>query len=310
MSTNVKAEMEQLIAAYLEMEGPSVKRPLTSEIKRFVSYLLASNGKISDGEAEFLGSLLGREITSEELANYITAENIFSKEFSETIPNVFKRNIHNTAASYCYVNTLNRIGSEAVISDKKADRDEVDAFLVYINMLCDYYNEQNADDPIKFNHITDEDFKIDGDTAKAAEEDETLEELLAELDGLIGLDSVKRNVHSLLHLQSIQMEREKRGLPKIPMTNHLIFTGNPGTGKTTVARLIARIYKKIGLLSTGNFVEVDRSGMVAGYVGQTAIEVKHVMDSAKGGVLFIDEAYALANGLSGDYGMEAIETLL
>lgn len=310
MSTNVKAEMEQLIAAYSEIEGPSVKRPLTSEIKRFVSYLLASNGKISDGEAEFLGSLLGREITSEELANYITAENIFSKEFSTTIPNVFKRNIHNTAASYCYVNTLNRIGGEAVISDKKADRDEVDAFLAYINMLCDYYNEQNADDPIKFNHITDEDFKIDGDTAKAAEEDETLEELLAELDGLIGLDSAKRNVHSLLHLQSIQMEREKRGLPKIPMTNHLVFTGNPGTGKTTVARLIARIYKKIGLLSTGNFVEVDRSGMVAGYVGQTAIEVKNVMDSAKGGVLFIDEAYALANGLSGDYGMEAIETLL
>ena len=210
MSTNVKAEMEQLIAAYSEIEGRSVKRPLTSEIKRFVSYLLASNGKISDGEAEFLGSLLGREITSEELANYITAENIFSKEFSTTIPNVFKRNIHNTTASYCYVNTLNRIGSEAVISDKKADRDEVDAFLVYINMLCDYYNEQNADDPIKFNHITDEDFKIDGDTAKAAEEDETLEELLEEMDGLIGLDSVKRNVHSLLHLQSIQMEREKR----------------------------------------------------------------------------------------------------
>lgn len=106
MSTNVKAEMEQLIAAYSEMEGPSVKRPLTSEIKRFVSYLLASNGKISDGEAEFLGSLLGREITSEELTNYITAENIFSKEFSETIPNVFKRNIHNIAAG-ARCNSLN-----------------------------------------------------------------------------------------------------------------------------------------------------------------------------------------------------------
>lgn len=142
------------------------------------------------------------------------------------------------------------------------------------------------------------------------ENEETLEELLAELAGLIGLQSVKRNVYSLLHLQSIQMEREKRGLPKIPMTNHLVFTGNPGTGKTTVARLIARIYNKIGLLSTGNFVEVDRSGMVAGYVGQTAIEVKNVMDSAKGGVLFIDEAYSLATGLQGDYGMEAIETLL
>ena len=129
MSTNVKAEMEQLIEAYSEIEGASVKRPLTGEVKRFVSYILASNGKISDGEAEFLGRLLGREFTSEELANYITAENIFSKEFLTTIPNVFKRNIHNTTASYCYVNTLNRIGSEAVISDKKADRDEVDAFL-------------------------------------------------------------------------------------------------------------------------------------------------------------------------------------
>ena len=310
MSTNVKAEMEQLIEAYSEIEGASVKRPLTGEVKRFVSYILASNGKISDGEAEFLGRLLGREFTSEELANYITAENVFSKAFSETIPNVFKRNIHNTPASFCYVNALSNIGREAVVSDKKADREEVEAFLAYVNMLCDYYNEQNAENPIRFEQIAGEAFHVDGQGATAAEDDETLEELLAELDGLIGLESVKRNVHSLLHLQSIQLEREKRGLPKIPMTNHLVFTGNPGTGKTTVARLIARIYKKIGLLSTGNFVEVDRSGMVAGYVGQTAIEVKNVMDSAKGGVLFIDEAYALANGLQGDYGMEAIETLL
>ena len=118
MSTNVKAEMEQLIAAYSEIEGPSVKRPLISEIKRFVSYLLASNGKISDGEAEFLGSLLGREITSEELANYITAENIFSKEFSATIPNVFKRNIHNNRTCSAVDNILRSV--RGLLKDKSA----------------------------------------------------------------------------------------------------------------------------------------------------------------------------------------------
>ena len=309
MRASLKADIEKLFAVYTEIEGPAVKRPLTSEIKRFVGYILASNGKISDGEAEFLGDVLDRQITSEELANYVTAENVYSREFAETIPPVFKRNIHNGEASKCYLEAFLAVGKDAIVSDKQAEQAEVDALTSYINRLLDYFKEENGIESDPIEEVSSADFEgkiVDG----TPEDTATLEELLAELDGLIGLQSVKRNVHSLLHLQSIQMEREARGLPRIPMSNHLVFTGNPGTGKTTVARMIARIYKKIGLLSKGTFVEVDRSGLVAGYVGQTAIEVSNVLDSAKGGVLFIDEAYALANGVGGDYGMEAIETLL
>lgn len=309
MRASLRADIEKLFAVYTEIEGPAVKRPLTSEIKRFVGYILASNGKISDGEAEFLGDVLDRQITSEELANYVTAENVYSREFAETIPPVFKRNIHNGEASKCYLEVFLAVGKDAIASDKQAEQAEVDALTSYINRLLDFFKEENGIESDPIEEVSSADFEgkiVDGTPEDAA----TLEELLAELDGLIGLQSVKRNVHSLLHLQSIQMEREARGLPRIPMSNHLVFTGNPGTGKTTVARMIARIYKKIGLLSKGTFVEVDRSGLVAGYVGQTAIEVSNVLDSAKGGVLFIDEAYALANGVGGDYGMEAIETLL
>ncbi len=135
--------------------------------------------------------------------------------------------------------------------------------------------------------------------------------LLAELDSLVGLEKIKANVRSLINLVKVRKLREENGLPVPPISLHLVFMGNPGTGKTTVARLIAQLYFAIGVLSKGQLVEVDRSKLVAGYVGQTAIQTSKVIESALGGVLFIDEAYSLTSGENtNDFGHEAIETLL
>jgi adenylate kinase family enzyme len=134
-----------------------------------------------------------------------------------------------------------------------------------------------------------------------------VQELLDDLDELIGLGTVKREVHRQVALLRVEKLRAEAGLRSPTLTRHLVFTGNPGTGKTTVARLVAGIYHSLGLLSTGQLVEVDRSELVAGYLGQTAVKTAEVVQSAAGGVLFIDEAYALAGD---QYGTEAVDTLV
>lgn len=134
-----------------------------------------------------------------------------------------------------------------------------------------------------------------------------------ELDELIGLEDVKEEVRSLANFVKVQKMRQEKGLKTPKMSYHLVFTGSPGTGKTTVARIVARIYKDLGILKRGHTVETDRSGLVAEYMGQTAIKTNALVDSALNGVLFIDEAYALVPDASysgGDYGQEAISTLL
>lgn len=153
--------------------------------------------------------------------------------------------------------------------------------------------------------------KEEMEAVKEAKRQAALDKLMKELNELVGLENVKTEMQSLVNLIRVRKMRKEYNMPQMDMSYHMVFTGNPGTGKTTVARIVAGIYKELGILSKGNFIETDRAGLVAGYIGQTAIKVTEVVEKAKGGILFIDEAYSLATRDSiNDFGGEAIDTLV
>lgn len=300
------------------------------EILEFLLYLSASDGSISEAESEFLKKYLEEEYSPQQMCQLIESRDLYSTRFEQRIPSTLRKLINLDNKLFArdddlreslgerYICAYEALGKEFIACDREVSQAERDDLDTYIKNMRSYYraNYKGPEEATKISHrehavIESSRNQKSRNAVEEANGEESLEELMNQLNALIGLDKVKSTVHQLIHFNSIRNIRDERDLPQMPITQHMVFYGNPGTGKTTVARLIAKIYHRLGLLSKGHMVEVDRSGLVAGYVGHTALKVKDVIKQAKGGVLFIDEAYALTyKRHEHDFGFEAVDTLV
>ena len=311
------------------------------ELFHFLLNLSFADGKITGKESLFIEKYLGYKYSVKEMREYAIANRVYGSDFTNKLPYCFKafvkadNNINDVKeTSKLFLSLYKLLGQEFIACDGNGQTESFSLKLFCDNMQ-DYIDKTFIDSVnmtfgnlaekensiAKPNSFTSVSPSVDTtkkentvqiqETEEEKEPEKTLEELLEELNTLIGLEKVKEDVKSLINLVKIRKIRQERGMDSPDMSLHMVFSGNPGTGKTTIARLLAQIYKAMGLLSKGHLVEVDRSGLVGGYVGQTAIKVNEVCAKAKGGVLFIDEAYSLTvNRGATDYGFEAVDTLL